>query len=304
MKRFDCLGFGLATLDHLSLVERFPRPGLKLEVIESTIDGGGPVATALASMARLGLNVAFCGRLGNDAAGKLIVESFERSGVCVDHLSLDPKATTPTATVLMEQNNGRRTVLLNRGRGCKLPSGEVTEQLIAGARAVHLDGRDLVRDKQVARLARKLGVITSLDVGSLRNDVSSLLPYIDHLVVAEEYALGATGERSLRVAAQNLWQDSMKSLIITQGSKGALGYDGHSYYSQAAFEVDVKDVTGAGDAFHGGYLHGVLKGWPLPQSLRFAAATAALNCSELGGRAGLPSLAQVRRLLKQGERDV
>ena len=75
-KKFDCLGIGLATLDYLSLVREFPRPGLKLEVVESVIDGGGPVPTALATLARLGAHCAYLGRLGDDAQGKLVIRKM------------------------------------------------------------------------------------------------------------------------------------------------------------------------------------------------------------------------------------
>ncbi|MFH2056197.1 MAG: PfkB family carbohydrate kinase, partial [bacterium] len=252
MKRFDCIGFGLATLDHLSLVESFPQPGRKLEVAESAVEGGGPVATALATLARLGASVAYCGRLGDDLAGRQVIDSFKRCGVNVKSVIMDSSAVTPIATVLVEQGSGRRTVLLNPGRGCFLRAGEVRENLIQQTLAVHLDGRRLAVERRVARYARRYGVTTFLDVGSLRNSVENLLHDIDHFVVAEEYALGITGRRSQRLAARDLWLPSMKSLTITAGRQGAIAFDGRTFYRQPAFEVEIKDVTGAGDAFHGG----------------------------------------------------
>lgn len=59
------------------------------------------------------------------------------------------------------------------------------------------------------------------------------------------------------------------------------------------------DTTGAGDVFHGGLLFALLRGRPLRQALRFASATAALKCRELGGRAGIPSLGEVEALMGQ-----
>lgn len=304
MKRFDCLGFGLATLDQLLLVAEFPQPGRKLEVLERCTVGGGPVATALATLAKLGMQVGFCGRLGDDDAGRAILDSFAAAGVDIMNLSVDSRSVSPVATVLVEQESGRRTVLLERGKGCALRVGEIDVDLIRSARAVHLDGRNLAVDKKAARLARQHEVTTFLDLGSLRNSVDGLLEHIDHLVIAEEFALGVTGRRSLRSAARDLWLPSMQSLTITAGREGVLGFEGTTFYQQPAFDIAVKDVTGAGDAFHGGYIFGVMKNWSLPEILRFAAATAALNCRELGGRAGLPSTAQVRKLIKRGERDV
>lgn len=58
------------------------------------------------------------------------------------------------------------------------------------------------------------------------------------------------------------------------------------------------DTTGAGDVFHGGYLYGLLRKWPLKDTIRFASAVAAMKCRKLGGRAGIPRLSEVREFLK------
>ena len=225
-KKFDCVGFGLATLDHLSLVASFPRAGRKLEVLDSRLEGGGPVATALVALARLGLRTEYCGRLGNDQAGVMVCRSFRDSKVGLNYLHLNDKAQTPTATVLVEAGSGRRTVLLDSGRGCRLRVGEVDEAMITGCRAIHLDGRNLAANLRAAKLARQHSVTTFLDVGSVRNSVDKLLPLIDHLVVAEEYALGGSGVRSVSKALAGLWQPGMKSVVVTLGARGAVGYDG------------------------------------------------------------------------------
>jgi sugar/nucleoside kinase (ribokinase family) len=65
--------------------------------------------------------------------------------------------------------------------------------------------------------------------------------------------------------------------------------------------VDVLDTTGAGDVFHGGFLYGLLQGWPLREVARFASATAALKCCAYGGRAGIPRLPDIRALLEDAE---
>jgi sulfofructose kinase len=302
LKRFDCIGIGLATLDYVSLVSSFPKPGLKLEAVDSVIDGGGPVATAMATLARLGHRCSFVGKLGCDPQGELVLRSFLRDNVDIKSVIVDEKCRTPVATVLVEQNSGRRTVLLTRARDTRLTKEHITAELIGTTRSILIDGRDLPACRKAVMLARVLGVTTFLDVGSIRNRVDTLFPYIDHLVVAHEYALGFTGRRSLKKAISDLWHERMKSLVITLGRRGAIGFDGSDFREQASFKVKIKDTTGAGDAYHGAFVHAVLANYSSAKALKFAAAVAALNCRELGGRKGLPTLDEATRLAFRGKR--
>lgn len=66
-----------------------------------------------------------------------------------------------------------------------------------------------------------------------------------------------------------------------------------------AFEVETVDTTGAGDVFHGGYIYGLLKGWSLRDTITFASALAAMKCTKIGGRAGIPRLSEVMKFLKE-----
>jgi len=69
------------------------------------------------------------------------------------------------------------------------------------------------------------------------------------------------------------------------------------FFITPSFNVDVVDTTGAGDVFHGGYIYGLLQQWNIQKVVRFASAFAALKCTKLGGRAGIPSLKDVDQLL-------
>ncbi len=84
---------------------------------------------------------------------------------------------------------------------------------------------------------------------------------------------------------------------MTAGRAGAYAVAGDDAWHQPAFPVAVRDTTGAGDVFHGAYLFGVLQGWELRRTVAFAAAAAALKCRALGGRAGIPTLAETARFL-------
>jgi ribokinase len=247
------------------------------------------------------MRTAYAGRIGKDWPGKAMIESFKRSEVSCNYIISDEGAITPTATVLVEQGSGRRTPLLDPGHGCELSAGEVPTELLKGTSAVHLDGRHPELQLSIAERARKHGVATFLDVGSARDGAAPLLPFIDHLVVASEFARYHSGTRSVRLATRHLWQDNMETLTITLGKQSSVGLDGTSFFRQPSVPIEVVDTTGAGDAFHGGYIYGILNGMSLPATLRCASAVAALNCRALGGREGLPTVEEVDEILESGE---
>jgi len=72
---------------------------------------------------------------------------------------------------------------------------------------------------------------------------------------------------------------------------------GEELLFQKAFSIDSVDTTGAGDVYHGGYIYGLLQGWDAPECMRFASATAALKCREIGARKGIPHLEEIKEFL-------
>lgn len=84
----------------------------------------------------------------------------------------------------------------------------------------------------------------------------------------------------------------------THGEAGSFTFGGDEQFHTPAFAVEVLDTTGAGDVFHGAYLVGLLQGWDLRLTAQFATATAALKCTKLGGRRGIPDFAETVDFLR------
>jgi len=158
---------------------------------------------------------------------------------------------------------------------------------------VHLDGRDMPATLKLARWARRIGAVVSFDIGSVRNDVSAVFPFVDHLVVADVYAFNFTGTRSARSAIKKLARLCPGTIVVTEGIKGSTGREnlsaGEEYAFQPAYRVRNVDATGAGDCYHTGYLYGLLKGCGLKDRMRFGSAAAALKCTKPGARTGIPT---------------
>ena len=120
----------------------------------------------------------------------------------------------------------------------------------------------------------------------------------DYLIAAEDFPALLTGVSDHRESLSLLHAMGPRVVGVTLGARGALAYDGTRFYESPGFHVDVLDTTGAGDAFHGAFLYGVLRKMGLEDTLRFANAVAAMNCTALGGRAALPRLSEVEAFLQ------
>jgi ribokinase len=144
-------------------------------------------------------------------------------------------------------------------------------------------------------------VTTVLDGGTFRSGTADLLPLIDHLVVSEKFALQAGGGNEPRRALEKLLRHGAQAVTVTVGERGShtLSREGEEFHQQA-FPMDAVDTTGCGDVFHGGYIYGLLQGWELRRTVRFAAACAALKTRALGGRTAIPTLAEVEAFLANG----
>ncbi len=249
----------------------------------------------LVGLSRLGKRTALIAVLGNDWAGQIGLRELEKEMVGTSWLVFK-KAHSATAAGFVESGSGRRTIAFHRKVG--ITPGDINTSRLPITRLVHLDGRDLKACLKLARWAKREGTLVSFDIGSIRNDVSSVFPLVDHLVVADAYAFPFTGARTAKRAIERLRRYCGGSLVVTEGTKGALGFEKGIFYRHPAFKVEVVDTTGAGDAFHVGYLFGLLSGIGMEGRLKLGAAAAAVKCQKPGARAGLPTRPQLLRFLK------
>jgi sugar/nucleoside kinase (ribokinase family) len=193
--------------------------------------------------------------------------------------------------------SGRRTIVLHRGMEIK--PQDIKTSTLPDAKIIHLDGRDLDACIKLAKWGRKQGSLISFDIGSVRNDVSPIFPLVDHLVVADSYALPFTKTRSPRKAIEKLRGQCPGTIVITLGMKGQLAFEDGKFYRQTPFQVGAVDTTGAGDAFHTGYLYALLEGATMQTRLIYGSAVAALKCLKMGARSGLPNKTALIRFLNK-----
>jgi len=301
MGDFEVIGLGQCSLDILGQVDHYPELDQKAELSSLLIQGGGPVATAMVTLARLGVQVSFIGAVGNDDFGQNIRQGLLDEKVDCTYLVSSPGESSQVAFISVDAE-GHRNIFWHRGTAAPELPACLPELLNGTTKILHLDGLHLETDIAAATLARENYVLTTLDAGTFRPGIERLLPLIDHLVVSEKFALQACGGDDLNVALDHLANYGARAVTITLGSQGSLTIerDGERFLHEA-FQVDAVDTTGCGDVFHGAYIYGLLREWPLLKTVRFASACAALKARALGGRTAIPRLPEVEEFLKRVE---
>ena len=286
---------GIIPLDLLFGVKKYPEAGQKIDGTWLTIQGGGPVPNVMIGLSRLGCQSSLIAVIGDDIFGELTLSELKSEKVDSSQIIIKRK-TSAVAAGFVEEGSGRRTLVLERQ--LFVEPKDIKLKNLRVPRIIHLDGRDMKATLKLARWAKKVGALVSFDIGSMRNDVSAVFEYVDHLVVADSYAFGFTKTTNARAAIKKLTKYCPGTIVVTAGTNGSTGCESGRCFWQPAYKVKNVDTTGAGDAFHTGYLFGLLKGKDLKERLRLGAAVAAIKCSIAGSRAGLPNVTKLNNFLK------
>ncbi|HEV7743626.1 MAG TPA: PfkB family carbohydrate kinase [Pyrinomonadaceae bacterium] len=291
-REFDAVGFGLNAVDHLIVVPEYPAFDTKIRLLEYKQTSGGQAATTMTALQRLGLNTAYAGRFGSDAEGQFGFAALKSEGVNTEFAEVIEGARNQVAFIIVDGRNGERTIIWDRDERLSYGADEAPIELAARGRVLHLDAHDPPACARMARAARAAGAIVTADIDNIYDGLPDLLPLIDVLIGSREFPHRLTGIIDPRAALVELKARYGCPLVgMTKGKEGAIIYCDGQFIESPAFAVPggCRDTTGSGDAFHGGFLYGLLSGKDVETSLRFANAVAALKCRELGARTALPN---------------
>jgi len=299
--KLDVVGVGLNATDTFIPVAHYPARGSKVEFRSAQVLLGGQVATAMIACQHWGLRTRYVGKVGDDHAATLHRAEFARAGVEA-HLFTAPGCPSQQAFILVD-DSGERTVLWKRDDRLTLRPEELQQDWIVNARALHVDGHDTAAATAAAAWARAANIPVIADVDELYSGVETLLKSVDYLITSRDIPGRLMQEPDLKKSLPALRKRFGSRLTAaTLGEEGVLAWDGTQFQYAPAFRIEPVDTTGAGDIFHAGFIYGLLQGWPLPRQLDFACAAAALNCTALGARAGIHSVAAIEHLIATGAR--
>ena len=301
-KEFDAVGFGLNAVDHLIVVAEYPQFDTKVRFTDHQKSAGGQTATAMVALQRLGLKTAYAGRFGSDDAGVFGRESLAKEWVNLDYSETIEGATNQLAFIVIDAGSGERTIIWDRDDRLSYRVDEVPIELASRGRVLHLDAHDPPACAAMARAARDSGVIVTADIDNIYEGVQDLLPLIDVLITSSEFPNRLTGITDLRTALIEMKSRYGCPIVgATLGERGAIVYCEDEFIESSAFAVPggCRDTTGAGDAFHAGFIYAMLAGEDLEGCMKSANAVAALKCRELGGRTALPSANELKQFLSE-----
>ncbi|MBS5336281.1 MAG: carbohydrate kinase family protein [Veillonella sp.] len=323
-KHIDIVGIGASTLDRFIVVDHYPTGREVQQVISSTADGGGPVATALAVAGKYGARTVMIDSIGDDMVGRHILDDFEKYNVNTDAIQVERGEKSGVATILVKQDTGERAVFFERSTAREPEFLAVHKQLIEDSLILHINGRHRKLMRTAMEVAKAKGTIISLDGGAQRYD-EEMKPITEEshiVIVARDYAEKYTGTTDLEEACRIIHDRGALIAGVTDGANGSyfVWPDGTPYRCEPFSQESVIDTTGAGDSFHGAFLARLVKyiyktmdtaqmhmngqeilmhcaHTDLEQVAIFASAVAALNTQGIGGRSPLPSLEQVHQLM-------
>ncbi len=295
----DVLGVGTNSVDTVLTVPHLPEPeGIrsKVRVTEKVVRLGGQTATCLATCARLGLRAGYLGTFGNDEAARRMRDELTARQIDLGS-AVDRPVPNHYAIILVDERSGDRLVLWGRDAALALTEAEISPEAIASARLVHVDDVDAEAAIRAARLARAAELPVTSDLDRLNDRTAELVRAVTVPVFASHVPEGLTGEKDYERALRRLRREHDGLLCVTLGARGAVALDGDRFVHDPGFPVAAVDTTGAGDVFRGGLIYGLLNGWPVERTLRFANAAAATSCTRAGALDGVPSRADIARLV-------
>ena len=303
-REFDAVGFGLNAVDHLVVVPAYPAFDTKVRLTEHTLSAGGQTASAVVALQRLGLRTAYAGRFGSDDAGRFGFEALRAEGVDVEFAEVVEGAANQIAYILIDERTGERTVIWDRDARLSYKEHEAPKGFARRGRVLHMDAHDPRACAVVAREARGAGTLVSLDIDNIYEGLEELLPPVDVLISSQEFPRRLTGLDDEHAALVEMKSRLRPDAVVgmTLGERGAVVYHGGVFVESPAFAVPggCHDTTGAGDAFHAGFIYGMLRGEEVEGCLRTGCAVAALKCRALGARTALPTRTELEDLLANG----
>ncbi|MFE2938750.1 carbohydrate kinase family protein [Streptomyces sp. NPDC059255] len=268
---------------------------------------GGSAAIMAAGAARLGLKVAFAGRVGDDEAGRFVTAALAARGVDTSAVRVDPALSTPL-TVVVTRGDGDRTILTAPGTLAATRADDVPEALLGDSRHVHAASYFLLPRLAEAlpalfRTARERGATTSLDTnddpagkwetggpgGS--GGLGAVLAVTDVLLPNAREARALAGlpeDTPLEEAARRL---ALRGPLVAvkDGADGALVHDGRAALRTRGIPAEPLDTVGAGDSFDAGFVAGLLAGRSAADALELAAVCGALSTRAYGGTPAQPT---------------
>jgi sugar/nucleoside kinase (ribokinase family) len=284
------IAMGVHVLDVLVRpVEAIPEGQGGQLVEEIRMTAAGSAGGAALVLAKLGATARSAGAIGADPLGEMLVGLLERDGVDTSLLVRRDDVQT-SASVLPIRPNGERPAFHVVGANGTYGPDDAPWDDIAAATHLHLGGPEFMGGEAAAQIlsrAREAGAVTSADIlapgdPGLLEWIAPAFAQLDYLLPNEEQVVGFTGEADVEAACRALVARGVGCVAATCGADGVVLVDAEGTERVPAFQIEVVDTTGCGDAFSAGFLRGLSLGRSRREAAVLGCATAALVAQGLG----------------------
>lgn len=311
------VGLGMAGMDLLACVSKFPEPDSKIRTTDLTAMGGGNCANTLTAVRRLGLPTVIVSQTGDDVYGTAVREELIRDGIDTSHVTIHTNVSTAFSYVIVDTSAATRTCIATVPAH-ELDPDNLPLSVLDGASLVTLDGRHTLAAARFASVANARGVPVLLDVERERPYLRDVLPFADYIVTNKSFPHTFSPNARDDAEALRALLDACGAhfIIRTEGASGCtllrrnlprvvgrsigVNVQSDSFVFSGENEpyeilkcdawpvAQVVDTTGAGDAFIGGVAYSLATGLPLEQMLCLASYVASAKLAAPGSRTGLP----------------
>ena len=298
---------GISDWDDYIVVDRYPSVGSFATTRDVCGFPGGTTLNSAVAAARLGAHVSMVSALGDDANGAEIRRAIRREGIDDAWIATKNDELTDRSIVIVSQEEQERTIFWHQG--ARLKKGDPLDiSAIFGHDLVLLDVDDMPLRRFLVDLpshtvpgARLIGTMTYLSDSGVPDSWQIALRH-DVLVGNERELLTLTRQTSLDEALLEVQGtipgNPLRACIVSRGAKGATAVTSVDRWDAPAFEVNVVDTTGAGDAFAGAIAYATALRWEWSKALTFANAVAALSIQVMGAQSALPTIDEVASILQ------
>ncbi|PLX19661.1 MAG: hypothetical protein C0601_01245 [Candidatus Muiribacterium halophilum] len=293
--RMNVIGIGTAACDYVGIIPHYPRLDDKIKMEHLEIQGGGPVATALVTLSRLGIKTFYAGVLGDDNFGDFILKNLHENNINTDFVQIEKGIRSPFAFCVAHVENGKRSVFSIKGDKMEPDlSDDYLKNIIETADFFHIDGS--VPDLSMEVLRQRKNIPVMIDLGAIKPKILDIMPLCEYRIASYQFAREFTGndKPDIKSFLVDIFDKNTILSGITLGEHGSTFYDGKAFLHIDSFKVEkIKDTTGCGDVFHGAFIYGLLMGWETKKIGRFSSFMAAEKAKHLGGQKGIPKLKDI-----------
>lgn len=290
------VGIGNCTIDYFGVVSSVPRQDQHMQMEAFSQQCGGATAISSATLANLGVDVTFIGKVSDDHFGRLVSSSLSALGVDTKGMVRTFGQVSPFRFIAVQRRTAQRTVFWSGGDVEPLVVSEVDLTLLEGATYLLVDATHPMAQIAAAQFARGGTTKVILNVDRHKPGVDELTALANYLVVSETFITNLVPTGDLEKGLKEMKRRGAEGVVITLGEEGAIGIDSAGQIHRVGgYDVDLVDRTGAGSIFTGVLTYGLLKRWPMGKILKIANAAAAESCAGLGSCTRLPTPADIER---------